>query len=102
MTTSSGGFFSTGATRLMDANASSRNIITAYRTAYAEFYGREAGDCHHRGGDWYIINGIPREFSWVTEETERLREGAHRRAKENHEPSTKINLLRLIRKLSKL
>lgn len=99
MTTVDSGFL---ASETFPANASpaTRNIITAYRTAYAEFYQREADKCQYLGGDWYLINGIPRERDWVLDETQRLQDAAQRRAREEKQHSTRLNILRLIRKIS--
>jgi hypothetical protein len=78
-----------------------RQIVAAYRAAYRVYYRREADECYHSDGNWYIINGIPRLRMWVEDETTRLEELAAHRAKED-DTSNRRSILRIIRKLSGL
>jgi hypothetical protein len=79
----------------------SRNIVDAYRSAYASVHGDPPEQCEHLKGRWFIINGEERDRSWVILEVERLRQEAIIKATDN-DSSSRGRIFKMLRKLSRI
>ena len=80
-------------------------IIDAYQNAYLELYNRQPTECRYVEGNWFVVNGIYRERTWVMSEIDRLRDLAlERSSRRQHQQGTeqKGAILRLIKRLSGL
>jgi hypothetical protein len=84
-----------------DDTLTARNIVDAYVSAYKEV-NRMAPECYALDSRWFVVEGQMRDRRWMVLEVERLRQEALTAVLDNNENQSRGNILRMIRRLSRL